>query len=227
MKAWQERRDMPAVIASVYGTKDRRFRRYQLGGRTLPSATVSPAITGVSIYNAYGNVSICLRIMSKKYDEEFKAGAFTDRRPPDQPRPQLQASPPNLQRSRQLSRYRRHPESAPRPNMRAGPDLPHPRRRTAPHLAGRRLCKFDDDGLSTTDFPKVSPHDLRHTAASLAISAGANVKAVQTMLGHASAAMTLDTYADLFPDDLEVVADVLERQRAAALEQIHVSADRG
>ena len=50
-------------------------------------------------------------------------------------------------------------------------------------------------------FPRVTPHDLRHTAASLAISAGANVKAVQRMLGHASAAMTLDTYADLFDDD--------------------------
>ena len=49
-------------------------------------------------------------------------------------------------------------------------------------------------------------HDLRHTAASLAISAGANVKAVQKMLGHASAAMTLDTYADLFDDDLNTVA---------------------
>ncbi|MFJ2977664.1 tyrosine-type recombinase/integrase [Curtobacterium sp. NPDC087082] len=39
--------------------------------------------------------------------------------------------------------------------------------------------------------PIVTPHDLRHTAASLAISAGANVKAVQRMLGHSSAAMTL------------------------------------
>ncbi|MGE5696116.1 MAG: hypothetical protein ACM4D3_13045 [Candidatus Sericytochromatia bacterium] len=34
---------------------------------------------------------------------------------------------------------------------------------------------------------------------SLAISAGVNPKAVQTMLGHASAVLTLDTYADLFP----------------------------
>jgi integrase len=51
-----------------------------------------------------------------------------------------------------------------------------------------------------------TPHDLRHTAASLAVSAGANVKAVQKMLGHASAAMTLDIYADLFDDDLEAVA---------------------
>ena len=37
-------------------------------------------------------------------------------------------------------------------------------------------------------------------------SHGANVKAVQKMLGHASAAMTLDIYADLFDDDLEAVA---------------------
>ncbi|WP_438354651.1 tyrosine-type recombinase/integrase [Microbacterium sp. CJ88] len=54
--------------------------------------------------------------------------------------------------------------------------------------------------------PRLTPHDLRHTAASLAISSGANVKAVQRMLGHASAAMTLDTYADLFEDDLDEVA---------------------
>jgi integrase len=62
-------------------------------------------------------------------------------------------------------------------------------------------------------FPTISPHDLRHTAASLAISAGANVKAVQRMLGHASAAMTLDTYADLFDDDLDRVSDALDQAR--------------
>jgi integrase len=62
--------------------------------------------------------------------------------------------------------------------------------------------------------PRTTPHDLRHTAASLAVSAGANVKAVQKMLGHASAAMTLDIYADLFDDDLEAVATALEEARA-------------
>jgi integrase len=60
-----------------------------------------------------------------------------------------------------------------------------------------------------SEFPRVTPHDLRHTAASLAISAGANVKAVQRMLGQASASMTLDTYADLFDDDLDGVAVAL------------------
>ncbi|BBY61150.1 tyrosine-type recombinase/integrase [Mycolicibacterium sarraceniae] len=58
-------------------------------------------------------------------------------------------------------------------------------------------------------FPRITAHDLRHTAASLAISSGANVKVVQRMLGHASAAMTLDVYADLFDDDLSAVADKL------------------
>ncbi|HEY8717006.1 tyrosine-type recombinase/integrase [Pengzhenrongella sp.] len=43
-------------------------------------------------------------------------------------------------------------------------------------------------------------HDLRHTAASLLIAAGADVKAVQVILGHASATMTMDLYGHLFSD---------------------------
>lgn len=54
------------------------------------------------------------------------------------------------------------------------------------------------------------PHELRHTAASLAVSAGAKVKAVQRMLGHKTATMTLDVYADLFDDDLDAVAERLD-----------------
>lgn len=65
-------------------------------------------------------------------------------------------------------------------------------------------------------FPRGTPHDLRHTAASLAVQAGAHVKAVQRMLGHASAAMTLDVYADLFDDDLDAVATALDEARTAS-----------
>jgi integrase len=61
--------------------------------------------------------------------------------------------------------------------------------------------------LREAELPLMPPHDLRHTAASIAISAGANVKALQRMLGHKSAAMTLDTYADLFDSDIRAVAD--------------------
>jgi len=67
-------------------------------------------------------------------------------------------------------------------------------------------------------FRRVTPHDLRHTAASLAISAGANGKVVQRMLGHKSAKVTLDTYAALFPDDLDNLTEALSRQRSAQLQ---------
>lgn len=64
---------------------------------------------------------------------------------------------------------------------------------------------------------RMTPHDLRHTAASLAIQAGANVKAVQRMLGHATATMTLDRYGHLFDDDLDVLAKHLSEARAYSL----------
>ncbi|MEB0000590.1 tyrosine-type recombinase/integrase [Cryobacterium sp. RTS3] len=63
---------------------------------------------------------------------------------------------------------------------------------------------------SYPELPKITPRSLRHTAASLAISAGATVLSVQRMLGHASAAMTLDVYSDLFDDDLDAVATALD-----------------
>jgi len=59
---------------------------------------------------------------------------------------------------------------------------------------------------------KITPHDLRHTAASLAVSAGVNVLALQRMLGHKSAKVTLDTYADLFDTDLDAVAATLHNR---------------
>ena len=52
----------------------------------------------------------------------------------------------------------------------------------------------------------ITPHKLRHTAASHAIAAGADVKALQAMLGHANARETLDVYGHLFPDQLDDVA---------------------
>jgi hypothetical protein len=56
----------------------------------------------------------------------------------------------------------------------------------------------------------LTPHELRHTAASLAIPAGANVKALQRMLGHASAEVTLNVYSDLVDGDLNDVATRLD-----------------
>lgn len=53
-------------------------------------------------------------------------------------------------------------------------------------------------------------HDLRHTAASLAVSGGANIKLIQRMLGHRHASMTLDRYGHLDTEDLEAVAEQLD-----------------
>lgn len=43
--------------------------------------------------------------------------------------------------------------------------------------------------------PDARPHDLRHTAATVAIASGADVKSVQDLLGHATASFTLNVYA--------------------------------
>jgi len=58
--------------------------------------------------------------------------------------------------------------------------------------------------------PDLRIHDLRHTAASLMISAGASVKAVQKALGHSTAVITLDRYSHLYDEDLEALAGALD-----------------
>jgi integrase len=68
--------------------------------------------------------------------------------------------------------------------------------------------------------PGLHPHELRHTAASLAIASGADVKVVQQMLGHASAAMTLDQYGHLFGDRLDEVAERMAAAREAAVARL-------
>jgi integrase len=63
---------------------------------------------------------------------------------------------------------------------------------------------FDGAGEQSTVYD-FKLHELRHTAASLAIQAGANIKALQNMLGHESAGLTLDRYGHLYGSDVEAV----------------------
>ncbi|PJM74398.1 tyrosine-type recombinase/integrase [Bifidobacterium simiarum] len=53
-------------------------------------------------------------------------------------------------------------------------------------------------------------HSLRHSYASIAIRNGCDVKTLQSVMGHASAAETLDTYADLWPDRAGEVAEAID-----------------
>ena len=63
--------------------------------------------------------------------------------------------------------------------------------------------------LGDQDFPPPTFHNLRHTAVALAINAGANIKLVQRIAGHASAEMNLDVYAELFDENLHSSAATL------------------
>jgi integrase len=67
---------------------------------------------------------------------------------------------------------------------------------------------------------KITPHDLRHSCASISISLGVNVLALSRMLGHKSAKITLDTYADLFDTDLDAVAETLDSKCAQSVPKV-------
>ena len=61
------------------------------------------------------------------------------------------------------------------------------------------------------DLLRPTVHDLRHTPRAWPSRRAPTSRPCRRMLGHASAAMTLDVYADLFDDDLDAVGDALSR----------------
>ncbi|WP_121712736.1 site-specific integrase [Streptomyces sp. E5N91] len=81
------------------------------------------------------------------------------------------------------------------------------------NVTRRFIELYEEIGL-----PPVRLHDLRHGAATLAHAAGADLKAIQEMLGHSSIAVTADTYTSLLPEaDLaiaEATARLVPRARA-------------
>jgi hypothetical protein len=66
-------------------------------------------------------------------------------------------------------------------------------------------------------------HDLRDTCVSIAISAGANVKVVQKLLGHKTAVLTLDRYGHRFPDDLDAVAVAFDAAAATTADDLRTT----
>ncbi|WP_018640747.1 site-specific integrase [Parafrankia elaeagni] len=73
--------------------------------------------------------------------------------------------------------------------------------------------------VTAAGLPPVRLHDLRHGAATLALAAGADIKTVQELLGHASIAITADTYAHILPELAREVAEnvtrLIPRQKTA------------
>ena len=60
-----------------------------------------------------------------------------------------------------------------------------------PNAVTRRVKRF----MKAHGLPDLSPHDLRHSCATLLLGNGADIKSVQDLLGHATASFTLNVYA--------------------------------
>jgi integrase len=104
-------------------------------------------------------------------------------------------------------------------------DLLFPSRRHAYLTEGEVRWVFDS-AAATVGVAGLTPHELRHTCASLAITAGANVKVLQTLLGHKTATLTLDRYGHLFlfPDDLGRIADAFDAAAEATADALRTVA---
>lgn len=75
-----------------------------------------------------------------------------------------------------------------------------------------------EEPVEVAQFPRVTPHGLRHVAAGLMVSSGANVLVVSRQLGHADPSMTLKIYAALFDEDLEVLGERLDSRVSDVVE---------
>ena len=87
------------------------------------------------------------------------------------------------------------------------------------------FCNTNGDYLRRTSFrrrsfmplikkagvPQIRLHDLRHTAATLLLISGTNPKIVSERLGHATVAITLDTYSHVLPTMQKQAADQLDQ----------------
>ena len=64
--------------------------------------------------------------------------------------------------------------------------------------------------LKQAGLPHIRFHDLRHTCATLLLSRGVHPKFVQELLGHATIAITLDTYSHVMPSMGDATAKAME-----------------
>ena len=63
----------------------------------------------------------------------------------------------------------------------------------------RTFSRAFEKHVRDAGLPQIRLHDLRHTHATLALQAGVHPKVVQERLGHATVAITLDTYSHAIP----------------------------
>jgi integrase len=101
---------------------------------------------------------------------------------------------------------------------RSGADLIFGNTARAP-LTGNMLQRRADKAWLDAGLQRITPHEGRHTFASLMIAAGVNAKALSTFMGHAKISITLDRYGHLMPGSEEEAAGMLETYLQAQRER--------
>jgi integrase len=74
-----------------------------------------------------------------------------------------------------------------------------------------RLYVMFNKMLEDAGVPRIRFHDLRHSAATILLSMGINIKVVQEILGHSRISMTLDIYSHVLPGMQEDAAEKISR----------------
>lgn len=81
---------------------------------------------------------------------------------------------------------------------------------TGTPLNRRNLVRRSFKPLLEAGLPGIRFHDLRHTCATMLLSKGKHPKYVQALLGHATVAITLDTYSHVLPGMDDGLAEAME-----------------
>ena len=79
---------------------------------------------------------------------------------------------------------------------------------TGKPLGPDRLTRLFRKLVAASGLPPVTLHGLRHGAATLALTAGADLKVVQDQLGHSTIVLTADTYTSVLPETARTAADL-------------------
>lgn len=113
---------------------------------------------------------------------------------------------------------------------RVGSDLIFGNTTERPFTASRLQAHADEE-WEAAGLRRITPHECRHTFASLMIAAGVNAKALSTFMGHANISITLDRYGHLMPGSEEEAAEMLDAyltaQRERAEEQARAAVPTG
>jgi integrase len=101
---------------------------------------------------------------------------------------------------------------------RRGAELIFGRTPAAPFFANRVQARADA-AWRDAELERLTPHEGRHTFASLMIAAGVNAKALSTFMGHAKIGITLDRYGHLMPGSEGEAAGLLDTYLTAQRER--------